>query len=527
MESARLPTDTRNIPHMQLFHHLKQKFPDLRDNDVNESIQKYGLDRERCEEELSQRTQVHHGGYYGPWGRPGSALSSPTVSRVTSPIRTGIPSTPTTPVVTTTTASPPLHHTTATHHVFGPLQSSGYLVYSYGPGMVAGPGPVYTSACPTPVTTSPVFCQPLVNSASNIGWHPSVSNGFRAAGVQPPRPVIGYNIEETPVSSRESSKSRSSTPVPNSAPVIPNSYDPFSAYENRNPPERRRSAETHYDGRKGLYYNRQNLDHFERIISPHSPSPPVNSAIDFSATPTATTTTFINAQSNCVDPVNVNGSNVNRPPSAVVQEQGIRKQKMETELAKQLEEKGRLQSEVEMMLRELEAREHQRKRSADTSALRIEEVQRENQRLQSECDEMENKILRIAPDIGQEYSEAPSNQPFHEVPAAPQLARASSGSSLGSGTGTPQTPHTPYTPHMQGVFIPPRPAAPPPPPPPLPNHNYRGFQGVPGDNVDEIGPKWGCTKCTFINHPDMNKCEMCECPRFTIGSQAYPGWTMV
>lgn len=40
MDSARLPTDTRNIPHMQLFHHLKQKFPDLKDNDVNESIQK-------------------------------------------------------------------------------------------------------------------------------------------------------------------------------------------------------------------------------------------------------------------------------------------------------------------------------------------------------------------------------------------------------------------------------------------------------------------------------------------------------
>lgn len=40
MDSARLPTDTRNIPHMQLFYQLKQKFPDLKDSDVNESIQK-------------------------------------------------------------------------------------------------------------------------------------------------------------------------------------------------------------------------------------------------------------------------------------------------------------------------------------------------------------------------------------------------------------------------------------------------------------------------------------------------------
>ena len=32
--------DGHNIPHMQLFYQLKQKFPDLKDNDVNESIQK-------------------------------------------------------------------------------------------------------------------------------------------------------------------------------------------------------------------------------------------------------------------------------------------------------------------------------------------------------------------------------------------------------------------------------------------------------------------------------------------------------
>ncbi|XP_068227161.1 TGF-beta-activated kinase 1 and MAP3K7-binding protein 3-like isoform X4 [Palaemon carinicauda] len=691
----RLPADTRNIPHMQLFHHLKQKFPDLRDNDVNESIQKYGLDRERCEEELSQKALIQRGGYYRHWSRSGSSLSSPTLSRVTSPIRTGIPSTPTTPVLTTTPAS--YHHITATQHVCGPVQSNGYLVCSYPTEMVPELRPVYTTVCQTPVTTNPMLCTPVVSNSPLYSWHPSASNGFRAAGIQPPRPgVVPCNTEDTPFSSREPSQSRSVTP-PNSAPVT-SSFDPFSAFENKEP-VRRRSAETHLDGRKGLYYNKHNFENF--CPSEHSPTPPIrNSAMDSPVTSTTTTTTFTRSYN--VDPVNINGGNTNRPPpgprhvsslhltpvpphgahhapgppqgdgtvkvcgrsytsvnlqlrqpstepqppiqirssgssltystssldhrqgsrsslqisigptggtisamrtnldnknspantafhiqysssangastptgaafpttedvvgqeglhgqsrrpqtwyvsepvpneprqrksslpecvgppvslhplhyppssdaglgyntgepvwavpparpnlsysQAIVQEQSIRKQKLATELAKQIEEKGKLQSEVEMMMRELEARENQRKRNADSNTKRIEEVQRENQRLQSECDEMENKILRIG---------------------------ASSGSSLGSGTGTPQTPHTPYTPQIPGTYIPPRPAAPP-PPPPVPN--FRGFQGVPGDTVEERTPKWGCTKCTFLNHPDMNKCEMCECPRFTIGT---------
>lgn len=32
-----------NIPYMQLFHHLKQKFPDLKDGHINESIQKVSI----------------------------------------------------------------------------------------------------------------------------------------------------------------------------------------------------------------------------------------------------------------------------------------------------------------------------------------------------------------------------------------------------------------------------------------------------------------------------------------------------
>ncbi|XP_047491914.1 mitogen-activated protein kinase kinase kinase 7-interacting protein 3 homolog isoform X7 [Penaeus chinensis] len=536
MDGARLSADTRNIPHMQLFIHLKQKFPDLKDNDVNESIQKYGLDRERCEEELSQKTHIHHGGYYGPWGRPGSSLSLTSPSRVTSPIRTGIPPTPTTPVITSSTAvTPLLPHTNATHHVFGPLQSSGYLMYSYGPGMVAGPGPVYTSPNTTTIATSPVLFQPPVNSPADYGWHPSVSNGVRGAAVQPLRHLIGGGSgsgPDTPYSSREASKSRSSTPVlPNSAPVVPNSFDPFSACENHPVlPERRKSAETQFDGRRGLFYNVHNLEqHFERLndSAHHSPTPPLNNTIDSLSTPiTTTTTTITTTTSNCVDPSSSsNSSSVSRPPPALVQEQNLRKEKLNAELAKQIEEKGKLEKEVDMMRRELEWRERQRKQNADRNTKMIEDVQQENQRLQSECYEMENKIFRLAPELEPEYPlHVPSNLPFSEAPLIPQLTRPSSGSSLGgSGTGTPQTPHTPHTPHTSqtpGVFIPPtRPALPPPlPPTSVPNHGYCVVQGVPGDTVDEVGPKWACTKCTFINHPDMNKCEMCDYPRFTIGT---------
>ncbi|XP_071531361.1 uncharacterized protein [Panulirus ornatus] len=706
-------------------------------------MMEYGLDRERCEEELSQKTQIHHGGYYGPWGRSGSGLSSPSMSRVTSPIRTGIPSTPTTPVLTTTTPSAQmLHHTTPTHHIFGPLQSSGYLVYSYGPGMVAGPGPVYTSPTTTAVVTSPVCYQPSANSPVGYGWQTSIANGFRTSGVQPsPRHSQGgCSRQDTPCCSHEASKSRSSTPVmPNSAPVVPNSFDPFSGYENRDPQERRRSAETRCEGRREFFYNVSEMEQqFERLsTSPHhSPTPPVNNIMDSPSSPTAATTTTISTtSSSCLNPSNINGSSRSRPPpgprhisslyltpvpphgahhapgppssdgtvsvcgrsytsvnlqlrqpstepqppiqirssgssltystssldhrhgsrsslqisigptggtisamrtnldnknsqantafhiqysssasgdstptgaafpttgdvvgqegvqgqsrrpqtwyvsdsmpseprqrksslpecvgppvtlhpfhyppstetilgysageptwvvpptrpdsahiQALVQEQIARKQKLEVELAKQEEEKGRLQTEVEMMMRELSAKEQQRKLNADTNTMRIEEVQRENQRLQSECYEMENKILRLAPDMEPEgYPNLPRAQPFNEIPSAHQLTRGSSGSSLGSGTGTPQTPHTPHTPQLPAAYIPPRSVGLPPPIPPttVPSLSYREFQGVPGEAVDEIGRKWGCTKCTFINHPDMNKCEMCDYPRFTIGT---------
>lgn len=48
-----------------------------------------------------------------------------------------------------------------------------------------------------------------------------------------------------------------------------------------------------------------------------------------------------------------------------MQEQNLRKEKLNAELAKQIEEKGKLQKEVDMMRRELEWRERQRKQNAD------------------------------------------------------------------------------------------------------------------------------------------------------------------
>lgn len=34
---------------------------------------------------------------------------------------------------------------------------------------------------------------------------------------------------------------------------------------------------------------------------------------------------------------------------------------------------------------------------------------------------------------------------------------------------------------------------------------------------DLDGPKWNCDVCTFLNHPQLNKCEQCEMPKFIHG----------
>ncbi|XP_050722630.1 mucin-19-like isoform X2 [Eriocheir sinensis] len=733
MEPGRLSCgDARsNIPHMQLFHHLKQKFPDLRDNDVNESIQKYGLDRERCEEELSQRTQVHPGGYYGPWGR-----SSPASSRLTSPVRGSTPSTPTTPLLVNTSPG---------------VLGGEYLVYSGG-----GAAPLFTSP---PATSSPALHPSSAGSLVSYGWNPTVANGYRPAPRQP---------QDGParLGDRDRSKSRSGTPVaPSSAPVVPNSFDPFS----RESPERRRSADNHHHHHHHLPEARYSPPPARPAMDPPAGLAATATAtttftttttntttfatlITTTATPTTTITTTTSTTINCTNlspvdggsnssssssgsggggsrssgrpppgrrlvssvhlipvpphgahhapgppssdgtvsvcgrsytsvnlqlrqpssepqpPIQIrsNGSSltystssldhrqgsrsslqisigptggtisamrtnldnkssqantafhiqyssggeegrsptgapfpttgdvvgsegvtgqVRRPQTwyvtdsvtsesrqrksslpecvgppvtlhpfhyppytepglgysaaepllaappagpdsahaqVLVQDQLARKQRMAMELSKQVEEKDRLEAEVEMMLRELQAREQQRKLNADTNTMRIEEVQQENQRLQSECYEMENRILRLAPDFDLEgYSTLTQPQPGYSegmppVSQPPLLTRGSSGSSLGSELGTPNTPNTPHTPG----YLPTRPAPPPPapPPPPLTNHGYGQYQGRGGERMEEASHKWGCSKCTFINHPDMNMCEMCDFPRFTIGT---------
>lgn len=46
-----------------------------------------------------------------------------------------------------------------------------------------------------------------------------------------------------------------------------------------------------------------------------------------------------------------------------------RRQRLAVELSKQVEEKDRLEAEVEMMMKELQAREQQRKLNADTNTM--------------------------------------------------------------------------------------------------------------------------------------------------------------
>lgn len=55
--------------------------------------------------------------------------------------------------------------------------------------------------------------------------------------------------------------------------------------------------------------------------------------------------------------------------AVLVQDQLARKQRLSVELSKQVEEKDRLEAEVETMVRELQAREQQRKLNADTNTM--------------------------------------------------------------------------------------------------------------------------------------------------------------
>ena len=224
----------------------------------------YGLDRERCEEELSQRTQIHPGGYYGPWGR-----SSPAASRLTSPVLVSSPSTPSTPLLGPTSPG-----------VVAALQPGGeYLVYN--PGTGGGAAPFFTSP---PATSSTALLPSPAGSPLSYGWHLGVANGFRPA---PRQPQDGLDrLGDTPKGSRDRSKSRSGTPVtPSSAPVMPNNHDPFSEV-----PERRRSAETYPEVRRELEARLEGL-RLSPLPQRHAMDPPAGLAATATATTTITTTT--------------------------------------------------------------------------------------------------------------------------------------------------------------------------------------------------------------------------------------------
>ncbi|XP_030760660.1 TGF-beta-activated kinase 1 and MAP3K7-binding protein 2 isoform X2 [Sitophilus oryzae] len=60
----------------------------------------------------------------------------------------------------------------------------------------------------------------------------------------------------------------------------------------------------------------------------------------------------------------------------------------------------------------------------------------------------------------------------------------------------------------------------PPPRRPPPNRLLYQAPALPFQEVED--PKWNCSVCTFLNHPDLDKCEQCEMPRIYHVSAA-PG----
>ncbi|XP_033504839.1 TGF-beta-activated kinase 1 and MAP3K7-binding protein 2 isoform X2 [Epinephelus lanceolatus] len=51
------------------------------------------------------------------------------------------------------------------------------------------------------------------------------------------------------------------------------------------------------------------------------------------------------------------------------------------------------------------------------------------------------------------------------------------------------------------------------PPPPLPLDPGSKIVKPIADQEEDEGTQWGCTACTFLNHPALNRCEQCEFPR--------------
>lgn len=87
--------------------------------------------------------------------------------------------------------------------------------------------------------------------------------------------------------------------------------------------------------------------------------------------------------------------------TALVQDQLIRKEKLEAELTKQIEEKGSLQTEVEMMMKELNSRDQQRKLNTETNT-KVRSVGR-MLRIVSRVVQLESKVVQPTTDGNTEH----------------------------------------------------------------------------------------------------------------------------
>lgn len=193
--------------------------------------------------------------------------------------------------------------------------------------------------------------------------------------------------------------------------------------------------------------------------------------------------------------------------------------KIEQKMNKSLEEKSFLEIRIEDLEKELEGRTNQRKHNADNFSLQIYSLERENERLQSECDQMEREI-QYSITGNQEnvnfYNKTILNSPgsARHNPGSHQanVSRMSSSSSIGSNSGTQfrrmsssssvgsSTPSTPQylSPSFQAS------------PPVYTNASSLNAQL----DVDEnSGISWSCSQCTFLNHADINRCEICDYQR--------------
>ncbi|XP_018802108.1 PREDICTED: putative mediator of RNA polymerase II transcription subunit 26 isoform X1 [Bactrocera latifrons] len=89
------------------------------------------------------------------------------------------------------------------------------------------------------------------------------------------------------------------------------------------------------------------------------------------------------------------------------------------------------------------------------------------------------------------------------------------GSGHSSAAGTPNSPRLQQTPPTQRVNYVGQP-----PPYQLPSTDEEDYSDSNTDGGDDYEPleRWPCSMCTFLNHPQLNICEACECVRIIPGT---------